>query len=313
MVVAAPRDPARFRCVRYEATMAFRLHPHQPLAKQVRALLVQACDAALDALARRPPDDRAVHEVRRCGKRSRALLRLVRDGLPRAVFERENRAWREVGRRLAGLRDSEVRAESVERLRRRYADLIPESTAAAVHHQLEPHRHRHLATLPRATADLRRLLEKTRRRQARLPLEATWDLLIDGHIATYRRARDRRHQARRRPSAARRHEWRKRVKDLRHQVHLLQVLWPEMMEVHDQAWDRLAEVLGLEHDLHVLARCVASLELPSVVRTQIRRSSRRWSTTLVARAERLGGRLHAEEPRAMRARLRAYAAVDPGR
>src|SRR5581483_1114457 len=56
----------------------------------------------------------------------------------------------------------------------------------------------------------------------------------------------------REPGAENFHEWRKRVKNLLYHVELLEPLWPEQMCALARDLDALAELLGDDHDLHML-------------------------------------------------------------
>src|SRR3990170_5834331 len=67
----------------------------------------------------------AVHETRKSLKRLRATVRLARDELGDEVYRRENSAFREAGRRLAGARDSRVLLETLDALSDRYLDGVP--------------------------------------------------------------------------------------------------------------------------------------------------------------------------------------------
>jgi hypothetical protein len=60
--------------------------------------------------------DKAIHETRKCIKRLRALLRLVRSGIDDAAFEKENRRLRDISRSLSGARDRTVLLATITRL-----------------------------------------------------------------------------------------------------------------------------------------------------------------------------------------------------
>jgi CHAD domain-containing protein len=73
----------------------------------------------------------AVHETRKSLKRLRATVRLARDELGDEVYARENSAFREAGRRLAGARDSRVLLETLDALTDRYLDGAPGASNAS--------------------------------------------------------------------------------------------------------------------------------------------------------------------------------------
>jgi hypothetical protein len=58
----------------------------------------------------------AIHEARKDLKKTRAVLRLVRDQLGKERYGRENARLREASRALSGSRDATVKADTLERL-----------------------------------------------------------------------------------------------------------------------------------------------------------------------------------------------------
>src|SRR5918996_5347350 len=67
----------------------------------------------------------AVHEARKSFKRLRTTVRLARDELGDEVYRRENAAFRDAGRRLAGARDSQVLLEALAAISERYPGEAP--------------------------------------------------------------------------------------------------------------------------------------------------------------------------------------------
>jgi len=66
-----------------------------------------------------------VHEARKSFKRLRTTVRLARDELGDEVYRRENAAFRDAGRRLAGARDSQVLLETLAALCERHPEKAP--------------------------------------------------------------------------------------------------------------------------------------------------------------------------------------------
>src|SRR5688500_6219879 len=95
--------------------MAYRFeHDDETVERGLRRIACEQIDRALEALEL--VDDRAsaVHDVRKCCKRLRGLVRIVRtrfDG-----YEAEDRFFRNTARLLGGLRDQEVLLETFETL-----------------------------------------------------------------------------------------------------------------------------------------------------------------------------------------------------
>jgi CHAD domain len=91
--------------------------------------IAQAClDHALEQLRGDVLEEdaaTAIHEARKDLKKTRAVLRLVRDQLGKERYGRENARLREASRALSGSRDATVKAETLEALAERYGDELP--------------------------------------------------------------------------------------------------------------------------------------------------------------------------------------------
>ena len=196
--------------------------------------------------------ERAVHETRKALKRLRALVRLLREELGEQRFEREHAILRDAARRLAGARDAEVMVDTLDALLERHPRklgrrrplielrkrLVAERAAAAqrtlgdeptraeVLRELSGLRERARAVEPARTARHR---ARRARPAAALPAGAP------PQAACWRAGKG--------GSAARMHEWRKRVKDLRYAAEIL-----GLRPLARRA-DALGELLGEEHDL----------------------------------------------------------------
>lgn len=287
--------------------MAFVLKPRDQPGKRIVKLLLRELDAALSALALQPFTGEAVHDIRRCGKRSRALLRLTRAALPPSDYERENGCWRAISRTLGPARDAEVMGETVAILLRRHAGSLPAATASAMQRHFASLQARALRTVGQRIARLVATLTAARERIASWRLRVGWQAVWHGFAVSWRRGRRAHRDARRHPDADHRHDWRKRAKDLVHQIRLLRRLWPDQMRAWERAWDRLGNRLGEEHDLQMLiARLPIGRDGANETRALARFAQRR-AAGLQRRALRMGDRLHAERTGALLERLRRYA------
>src|SRR4051812_14068943 len=195
--------------------MSYRLDLDAPVAGELRAVAVERLQRAARRLREEHDDDpvQAVHGARKDLKKTRALLRLARPGVPRKAYRRENRALRDLGRAMSGGRDADVMVETSEALGERFGDEHPRRQFAALRRRLATR-----AQDERGAADLDALaesLEAAARRWSNGPLDGCdVDALLAGEKRIYREGREAFAAARRDPSAERLHEWRKRVKDL---------------------------------------------------------------------------------------------------
>jgi CHAD domain-containing protein len=233
---------------------SFRLHAGESLRTAVRRIAAAEVDAIIAALEGRTGED-TVHEVRKATKRLRALLRLVRDHLGPVRYDRENRAFRDAARALSPVRDAEVLVATVDRLAagggRRPRILA--SLRRAARARLDA-----AAKHGDSRAVRRRIAARMRRARARVrawPIrDDGWNALRDGVQRVYGRGRRRWRAAAAKPSVSKLHEWRKRAKDLRYALDLLEPLWPGMMKALADEADALADRLGEDHDLALLRR-----------------------------------------------------------
>ena len=107
---------------------------------------------------------------------------------------------------------------------------------------------------------------------------------------TYVRAQDAMKKAFGSPSVENFHDWRKRVKYHRYHTKLLNELQPSILKGRENALGKLADTLGVEHDLSVLCETLSSEEL-SVDTGRLKLVLpliNRWQTKLRMESARLG-------------------------
>jgi CHAD domain-containing protein len=203
-------------------------------------------------------DEEAVHEIRKATKRLRALVRLVRDELSERGYRRENRTFRDAARVLSGARDAAVLAHTLAQVSEHLAGEVRPRTLLRLRRAIEERRRRLAAEHPVGRPELQRrerIFERARTRVGRWPIrERGWATIEPGLARIYRKGRRCFELARSDPSDANLHEWRKRVKDLRYALELLEPLWPDVVHALAKEVDELAEALGADHDLALLRR-----------------------------------------------------------
>lgn len=302
-----------------------------PLAAELRRISLGQFDRILDGLAGRPDPETGVHEARKAMKRLRALLRLVRDEIGYFAYRQENVVLRDVARRLAPVRDTDVMVRTLDELRAVFPDVNP----AAFDHSRVVLEGDHRAAVGailgdrQLTADLVTTVGCCRRRFAARPVVAEPGAfgtppIRDGFAAVaggvrrvYRRGRTALHRSEERPVEENFHDWRKRVKYLRYQLESLQPIRPDAIDALVGELDELGELLGSEHDHAVLETLV--LHRPVLTNHSGRR---RLLLALLDRRRRelqeaalgLGSRLFVDDPDAFVGRLGDFwdAARGPG-
>ena len=181
-------------------------------------------------------------------------MRLVRPALGK-TYDRENKAFRDIGRRFSAVRDAQVLCETLDGLNETARGSGGGESLAIVRDWAEARRKPVLRD-----RDLDELVARTRTdlATARLRIDA-WKLdgdpreaLAGGLAKTYRRARKRYGDIAPGSPPELFHEWRKRVKYHWYHCRLLRRAWPDGMKPRIAALNELGGVLGAEHDLSVL-------------------------------------------------------------
>jgi len=253
--------------------MAFQLKAKEPVSDGITRNVRLQLEKAIKHLgAKKKPHQRgaseneAVLEVRKCFKKVRAALRLVREELGDDLYREENWCFRDAARPLTEVRDAEVLVETVDKLTQQFAKAIGPEGFAKIHEAL-------LANQQEVT---RRVLDEDKalaavkdvaiRALARLP---EWKLARDGWAAlesglrrVYRSGHRALALAAETSSMENLHEWRKQAKYLWHQLQLLEAPWTGgEKELVDQT-HKLSTLLGEDHDLAVLRQTLAADPLP---------------------------------------------------
>jgi CHAD domain-containing protein len=293
-------------------SMSFELHADESLTTGCRRVLVKEVKKALDELsdAEAPDAEEDVHEARKRFKKVRAVLKLVRKGLGSAAYRRENAAFRDAGRPLTEVRDARVLLDTLDRLARRAGAEVSPEALAPVREALLARRQairNWVLEESDALAGVRAALAKERRRLKRLSLKGGWSVVSAGLKKTYSDGLTAFDRATSAPTDENLHEWRKRVKDLYLQLQFLHGGCPELLGQAADKAHKLADALGDDHDLAVLAGVLAG-ELqkdgPLPVVEQLVPLVRRWRGELQGQARELGMVVYRDAPGVFVSRLK---------
>jgi CHAD domain-containing protein len=203
-----------------------------------------------------------IHQVRVHGKRLRALLRLLKPVTNVEAVKRENARLREVGRSLAGFRDTFVAGQTFQNI---FEDAAPRQMKDAARLLgVKPHSAKSKADLAVALKAAAKSLRRTADEIRRLPISARgWAAIAPGLEKSYRRARAdykkcAQHGAGHLGDCF--HAWRKRVKDLGYQLEILANLPDKDVQRLRKDFRRLGALLGDDHDYLVFAERVRERE-----------------------------------------------------
>src|SRR5688572_929056 len=103
--------------------MTYRFKLQEPVAQGVRRIGLEQIDVAIAKLGGKDDIPAGIHDARRCLKRLRALLRLIRPGLTDAVYRREAERLVGTGKLLSGARDLFVMQQTLAKLEGRFGAL----------------------------------------------------------------------------------------------------------------------------------------------------------------------------------------------
>lgn len=195
----------------------------------------------------------SVHAIRRAFKRSRAILRLIRDAMGYAAWYRENRNIREMHQMLSPVRETNVFRHTLTHLTEKYPRLPGEEWFLNVTEEASMHHKTALsAIIENNTAEVIRLnVEKSAERIGHYRLTGEGFGIVEKGLArTYRQGR--KHTGKVFSSSAtpgELHELRKRANNLHHQVTLFRPVFPSMMKATSKTLNRLTDTLGEYNDL----------------------------------------------------------------
>lgn len=272
----------------------------------VRDLLLAHIDAVTRRLAlRRAMTDVDVHEARKSIKRARAVLKLLRPSLAENDLARCKAALRDAGKVLAAARDAKVIVDRLDEMLRRAG--IAKSAVSGLAHELSGVAAS--STQPGDSAAALASLVLVRKRLARVPLPAShWTPLGAGVRSIYRSGRQLVPTKSDSVSVEAMHEWRKQVKSYWHALEVFAPTHPTQIRRTIGSARRLADTLGEDHDLALLADHVSTAatenraepvaELLDAIEQRRRRLHRR--------AVKIGTALYAEAPAVMEKRLRRH-------
>jgi len=235
--------------------------------------------------------DTAIHEVRRRGKRARALLRLVGPAIG-GGFKDIDRLYRNAGRLLAPARDARIVVDALDGLG------MGDAAAADIRSSLED----------RATIEAQAVFdgEEGRARNVRDLLgeavESVRGLEIpdeacsvgDGATRIYTEGQKAYSRASKRPSADAFHTWRKRVKQRRHHLSYLSDCAPIDSDALERLYE-LSDLLGAAHDLVVFREHLEGIVNDNVFEaSQLINAANRTRVTLETHALQLGDVVYEE-------------------
>ncbi|MBA4226981.1 MAG: hypothetical protein C0456_10150 [Hyphomonas sp.] len=286
--------------------MAYRLKPGSETVEEgVRRIAGEEFARIAEVIAAADlPAPRKVHEVRKCTKRLRSLIRLIGPVFDEASIE--NAALRDAARNLSEARDSGAILDSLRSLK------LPPETLADAEAALAGNTGAPSGAV--ATSKLLKTFGRDMRSAAKRA--AGWDIRAEGFDAlqpglkrSYRKLRRNFSEAIRTGEEEAIHDWRKSAKSHWHHTLLLGRICPDAMDGHARMANRLSESLGDWRDSELLVAALKALpedRLDKGTLKTLLRATARDQKRLLKKAERISRLLAAEKPAALTARWAAY-------
>ena len=302
----------------------FHLLPGENLSGGLQRICLEQFEASLDSLSSRSHLDLAVHEIRKSNKRVRALLRMVRPVIGEKVYRAENDALAQASRLVAPVRNGKVLLDAATRLRGRYSHLLAPGVFSGIEDRLQSRHERMMNRIlddPEVLLQVTAIIYRARSRYAAWPTDPSdprygariipnsFRSIGGGVGRTYERGRKAMEVAYRTRTPECFHEWRKQVKYLRHQMEIIDPLWPEVIGGLAASLEHLGDVLGDDHDQTELIGLVAALPELSPdpdERNLLVALSHQRRRELEGAARVMGGRIYAEGVKQFTGRLKAY-------
>lgn len=239
--------------------MAYRFKLREDLQDGVRRIAVEQLEKALAAPNGKADRVEWVHETRKALKRTRSLLRVVREGLGDERWREENAALRLIAGRLSRLRDRDVLLQTLDNFAADGGADLAEAMAWLAT-SLDKGRKRAAAPEKSATATVGKAiaaLAKARGRLARIDIDGHLpEVLALGLARCQRTGRTALARLELDPSPENLHELRKSVQTFQRQHALAAAAWPEAQAVRVETARASAQMLGQAQDLSVLAGAV---------------------------------------------------------
>ena len=232
-----------------------RLRGGRPLAPELERAFTRLLREA--GIWARSGADPAIHEFRRHLRRARALVRCLRPVGESELLQTVDASLQGASRQVAALRDLEALSETAERLGlKKLAGPAGKAIRGELAAALSATRRDRDAALAAAYKSLKGLPAAFARS---VPPSVEAADLAPGIVATYRAAR----RAHRRAGSDDEslHRWRRRTKDLSHQLEAIELLEGYRLPLRPAKLEKLSDALGILRDCEALRAELKSREL----------------------------------------------------
>jgi CHAD domain-containing protein len=286
--------------------MPFRFKKKESVARAVRRLCAERLDDALETLDR-GARLQTVHEVRKEIKKLRSVLRLIRRQIGKSAYSEHARALRQAANLLTDFRDAQVKLNAFDGLVKYFHGKLPSHPFPEIKAALQKNCRAEERKLAHSVVSLKGILTTSKKRLDDLNIEASgWKVIAPGLKRIYSHGRQSYATARRRRSPENFHEWRKRVKDLWHQLRLLCPARPRRLRDRTKHLEALGNLLGDDHDLFMLGKFIAHKFKETPNAKTLHELIDSWQQELRSAALKLGRKFYRERTSHFCGRIEEY-------
>jgi CHAD domain-containing protein len=290
---------------------SFSLDPAVPMSEAVRRAACAEVDSACAALGVPPDRHKGVHDARKCLKRLRSLMVLIRPGLPEPVYASLAERLRTIAKGLAPARDANALLDAINKLFGDAEDDTDGTPIPALRNWLRERRQSAGRSLEGSTAsDAIKGLTSIRPALTRLAVYPDgFQSVAKGLRQSYSGGREALAKAFASGSADDFHEWRKTLQHHWRHMQLLTPCWPSELSARVELSRSLSQILGDDHDIamlqHLISAPTMSFASPDATASFLKQCRNRQKA-LRRDAKMLGERLFAERSRPFAERIEAY-------
>jgi CHAD domain-containing protein len=284
-------------------------------ADDVRRLLQVQLQRVLAALGSHEASAHRVHAVRKAVRALRASIRLLQRALGRLQARTWDHQLRSAARALSPWRDQQALCERLQEWRTEVQrsgpamDLVLRRLRADFLVQETDQRPGLTGTL----VSVRGTMQDVARQVANAKIHDSWRRALRGHLISVDRERSAWIALSRNADDTHWHRWRRRSKDLDHQLRVLEPLCPPIISAWSKGWHQVSDLVGGIHDDTLLDAVVKRvLAGPSLSTTdhalmqELRSTLQRRRRNAERHARRLGRQLHAQDPRMTKSLFRRW-------
>ncbi|MFW6226646.1 MAG: CHAD domain-containing protein [Bacteroidota bacterium] len=291
--------------------MSYRISPYKSIAEEIRDTLNEQNNKAIRSLNDMDISiDERIHDARKRFKKIRGAIRLAGYCIPKKSYSQMNQLYRDMGHKLAPLRDSWVKLKNLSQLLEEIQNGHEKSNYHSFFEllQVEYTKTKEEFRQKDIPAQVNEVLAKQSDKILELPVKNTApEQVIKGMNKIYVQGKKANAVALKKQTPENLHEWRKRVKYLWYHTRLIRNIWKPVMKGYRNSLDDVSDYLGDRHDIDVLIyRLNQVFDLSNPAFSDFMEVVQHRKASLTEKAFRQGSKHYIEKPKAFSKRLLKY-------